>query len=352
MDLQLYLHCHLLVECTDFNYKEMAASQYLGTKFGVTVNLTTKFYAELAREGIIYSWAHAKAFYQWIPISGKQGWDSFKQRIEECIYHSYALKTWEQRIGRKLPSRAWLCISTHHIEEQQQWQEVIVIDNENSSALITFTSPMTPKQGLPYTEEILERISKAFKGHRCAHVFDCDFMNWYQMMECYQLWCLKFILWKSMWRQLDCIRYRLQNFTRYLHALVFGYALCILYVIRHTSYVWHTFVCQLLLWCRTTETQVKYGTWNSGGMLFTSVGWQTPTKVNLLNFVGIGWCGVHVLKLVCILQPRWYTEYVMTNSVQQTVGKRDYNIRGKYIVISRTSWPVIRWLAYRYQFIP
>jgi hypothetical protein len=64
MDLQLYSHCHLLVECTDFNFKEMAASQYLGTKFGVTVNLTTKFYAELAREGIIYSWAHAKAFYQ------------------------------------------------------------------------------------------------------------------------------------------------------------------------------------------------------------------------------------------------------------------------------------------------
>lgn len=70
--------------------QETAASQYLGTKFGVTVNLTTKFYAGLARVGIIYSWAHAKAcaFYQWIPISGKQGWDSFKQRIEECSYHA------------------------------------------------------------------------------------------------------------------------------------------------------------------------------------------------------------------------------------------------------------------------
>ena len=58
----LFSLCHLLAECTDFKHEETAL-QYLGTQLGVTVQLTPKFHAELAGEGIEYSWAYAKALY-------------------------------------------------------------------------------------------------------------------------------------------------------------------------------------------------------------------------------------------------------------------------------------------------
>jgi hypothetical protein len=53
---------HILANCNDFKDKETAL-EYLGTQLGVTVKLTPKFHAELAGEGVEYSWAHSKSFY-------------------------------------------------------------------------------------------------------------------------------------------------------------------------------------------------------------------------------------------------------------------------------------------------
>ena len=52
----------------DFKNKETAL-QYLGTQLGVRVELTPKIHAELAGEGVEYSWAHAKSFYRRVPVS-------------------------------------------------------------------------------------------------------------------------------------------------------------------------------------------------------------------------------------------------------------------------------------------
>jgi hypothetical protein len=71
IDLQFSL-CHVMAECTDFKEEETAL-QHLGTQLGVRVQLTTKFHAELAGEGVEYSWAHAKAFYCRVPVSRKRG---------------------------------------------------------------------------------------------------------------------------------------------------------------------------------------------------------------------------------------------------------------------------------------
>ena len=74
---------NLLAECTDFKEGETAL-KYLGTQLGVTVQLTQKFHAELAGEGIEYSWAHAKAYYHRVPVSRKRGHENFKDLVKEC----------------------------------------------------------------------------------------------------------------------------------------------------------------------------------------------------------------------------------------------------------------------------
>jgi hypothetical protein len=78
VDLQFSLR-HLMAECTDFT-----ALQHLGTQLGVRVQLTPKFHAELAGEGVEYSWALAKSFYCCVPVSRKRGWENFKQLVREC----------------------------------------------------------------------------------------------------------------------------------------------------------------------------------------------------------------------------------------------------------------------------
>ena len=62
IDLQYSLR-HIMAECTDFKHEE-SALQYLGSQLGVKVLLTPKFHAELAGEGVEYSWAHANANYR------------------------------------------------------------------------------------------------------------------------------------------------------------------------------------------------------------------------------------------------------------------------------------------------
>jgi hypothetical protein len=74
---------HLLAECIDFKAEETAL-QYLGTQLGVRVQLTPKFHAELAGEGIKYCWAQAKSYYRRVPVSRKQGQENFKQLVKEC----------------------------------------------------------------------------------------------------------------------------------------------------------------------------------------------------------------------------------------------------------------------------
>jgi hypothetical protein len=67
INLQFSLR-HLMAECMDFKNKETAL-QYLGTQLGVRVELMSKLHAELAGEGVEYSWAHAKSFYRRVPVS-------------------------------------------------------------------------------------------------------------------------------------------------------------------------------------------------------------------------------------------------------------------------------------------
>jgi hypothetical protein len=176
VDLHFSLR-HLLAECCDFKDEETAL-QYLGSQLGVVVNLTPKFHAELAGEGVEYSWAHAKAFYRRMPVSRKRGRENFKQLVKDCTCPINVLT--KQRI-EKFASRARAYICTyHHLEQQHQHASAPVIEDPNSSPTASSLSSVAPipphtKQELLYSE--IERLMKAFKGHRCALDFDRGFIH-------------------------------------------------------------------------------------------------------------------------------------------------------------------------------
>ena len=114
IDLQYSLK-YLMSECTDFKEEETAL-EYLGTQLGVKVQLTPKFHAELAGEGVEYSWAHAKAVYRRVPVSKKRGRENFKQLVREC---TCPVKVLTQMRIEKFAARARAYICTYHHLDQR-----------------------------------------------------------------------------------------------------------------------------------------------------------------------------------------------------------------------------------------
>jgi hypothetical protein len=179
VDLQYSLR-GIMSNCRDFKEEETAL-QHLGRQLGVTVMLTPKFHAELAGEGVEYSWAHAKAFYRRLPVSRKRGRDNFKQLVKESTCPANVLT--KIRI-EKFASRARAYICTyHHIEEEKNKRSNPVADIVEEHATRTAVLPGGGDDAVPnpmhqqlhFTK--IERISKAFKGHRCALDFDSGFVN-------------------------------------------------------------------------------------------------------------------------------------------------------------------------------
>ena len=168
INLQFSLR-HLLAECTDFKEEETAL-QYLGTQLGVQVELTPKFHAELAGEGVEYSWAHAKSYYRRVPVSRKRGRENFKELVRECTCPVKVLnKVRIQKFAAR--ARAYIC-TYHHLDQTTRIEEH---DSDAASPDTSATPTHHPKPELLFTE--IERLMKAFKGHRCVLDFDRGFVN-------------------------------------------------------------------------------------------------------------------------------------------------------------------------------
>ena len=117
VDLQYSLQHPLLSECKDFKEKETVL-QYLGTQLGVSVDLTPKFHAELAGEGVEYNWAHAKAYYRRVPVSRKRGRENFKELVKECTSPAKVL-TKERVEIFAARAHAYVC-TYHHLEQMRE----------------------------------------------------------------------------------------------------------------------------------------------------------------------------------------------------------------------------------------
>ena len=96
-----------MARCRDFQEEETAL-QHLGVQLGVTVQLTPKFHAELAGEGVEYCWAHAKGFYRRMPLAQKRGRDNFKTLVKESTC-PVAQLTRERICKFAARARAYIC---------------------------------------------------------------------------------------------------------------------------------------------------------------------------------------------------------------------------------------------------
>ena len=71
--------------CLDSFAEEMTAFQeHVGKELGVLVIISPKFHAEMAGEGIEYSWGVSKCVNWGMPLDLKKGKASFKAFVNEC----------------------------------------------------------------------------------------------------------------------------------------------------------------------------------------------------------------------------------------------------------------------------
>ncbi|KAI2488984.1 hypothetical protein MHU86_25613 [Fragilaria crotonensis] len=73
----------LMASCLDFA-EEVTALQHVGNELGVRVIISPKFHAELAGEGIEYSWGVTKGLYRRKPLNSKRSKEAFKALVMEC----------------------------------------------------------------------------------------------------------------------------------------------------------------------------------------------------------------------------------------------------------------------------
>jgi hypothetical protein len=111
-----------------------------------------------------------------MPLSRKRGRDNFKQLVKDCTSPVNVLT--KQKIEKfAAGARAYIC--TYHHLHQEQMRAAAEHKDSNSASNADRTSPADripshKQQELLYSE--IERLSKAFKGHRCALDFDRGFV--------------------------------------------------------------------------------------------------------------------------------------------------------------------------------
>jgi hypothetical protein len=143
---------YLMASCLDFA-EEMTALQHVGHELGVSVLITPKFHAEMAGEGIEYSWGVSKSVYRCMPLDSKKGKASFKALVHECISRDVLTTATVRKLSRR--ARSYIC-AYYALHQRQQ---------NNGDDVPSLTLPL------------IERLVKAFKTHRAAVNFDTGLVN-------------------------------------------------------------------------------------------------------------------------------------------------------------------------------
>jgi hypothetical protein len=140
----------LMASCLDFA-EEMTALQHVGSQLGVSVIITPKFHAELAGEGVEYSWGITKGLYRRKPLLSKKGKESFRKLVCEVTSRDILKTATIRKLSRR--ARAYICAYYSLYESKNKGD--------------------TTKLTLP----LIERLVRAFKTHRAALDFDAGFVN-------------------------------------------------------------------------------------------------------------------------------------------------------------------------------
>jgi len=161
IDESMSLH-HLLGKCPDFK-NELSAVQVLGQDLGVVIDATPKYHAELAGEGIEYSWGHAKGVYRRTVLSQKQGRANFNRLVEKCCDPVEELTLKHVRSMARC-MRAYICTYYHLVQPNHNLPDAQSQQNMQQNNNIVQQQKLLFKQ--------IENIVKHFCMHRCALDFD------------------------------------------------------------------------------------------------------------------------------------------------------------------------------------
>ena len=146
----------LMASCLDFA-EEVTALQHVGNELGVSVIISPKFHAELAGEGIEYSWGVTKGIYRRKPLISKRSKAAFKGLVMECTSRDILRTATVRKLSRR--ARAYICAYYSLYESKKN------NNHDDTTSTTTLTLPL------------IERIVKAFKTHRAALDFDAGFVN-------------------------------------------------------------------------------------------------------------------------------------------------------------------------------
>ena len=142
----------LMENAPDFLNEVTLLQEKLST-LGVTVHRSPKCHAELAGEGIEYSWGFCKNAYRRLPICEKRTKDKFKESVRKVLNRENITTERVRKFARR--ARAYICAyyRLHHG------------DSNNES-----------KQGDRISPEVIEKLVRDFKTHRCALDFENKFI--------------------------------------------------------------------------------------------------------------------------------------------------------------------------------
>jgi hypothetical protein len=144
----------LMASCLDFA-EEMTALQHVGKELGVSVIISPKFHAEMAGEGIEYSWGITKGLYRRKPLNSKRSKERFKELVHECTSRDILRTETIRKLSRR--ARAYIC-AYYSLYRNTSY----AADNNTPTTL---------------TLPLIERLHRAFKTHRAAIDFDAGFVN-------------------------------------------------------------------------------------------------------------------------------------------------------------------------------
>ena len=153
LDKNYSLH-YLMTNCKDF-IEEESMLQSMGREMGVTIDRTPICHAELAGEGIEYSWGCSKNEYRRQPLSMKRKKEGYRELVKKSMSREI-LTTERVRLFAKR-ARSYVCAyyQLHH-------------SGINDHDILDANLPEQVK---------IERLAKKYKTHRSAVDFNAGFIT-------------------------------------------------------------------------------------------------------------------------------------------------------------------------------
>ena len=141
---------YLLGQCADFQ-NEVSQLEFVCEQLGATALITPKYHAELAGEGIEYTWGFLKSIYRRYPLEKKKGKTQFEALLNQCLSRDLITKEIVRKFSRRARGYMEAYVALDINEEEEMY-------------------------GTPIPHQKIEQLKKVLKSHRAAIDFDKEFI--------------------------------------------------------------------------------------------------------------------------------------------------------------------------------